>query len=63
MEDVTEHLAATQAIVAAQLPFDLDEDGYEANYEFLKFFATQCEGMAQADGEGFYAGDKLVVRL
>lgn len=61
---VLEHLAKTQFVVACQLPVsDMDDDGYEANGEFLDLFVEECGGMIQADGEGFYDGPRLVVRL
>jgi hypothetical protein len=61
---VLEHLAATRYIVAVQLPAsDIDQDGYAANGWFMAYFAENCKGMIQADGEGFYEGNELIVEL
>jgi hypothetical protein len=57
------HLKATNYIVVSQLPTsDIDDDGYNANGEFLNYFASNFEGIIQADREGFYDGSKLIVR-
>ena len=61
---VLEHLAATKFVVACQLPTsDLEDDGFDANDEFLGFFVEHCGGMIQADGEGFYDRDEVIVAL
>jgi hypothetical protein len=61
---VLEHLAATKFVVACQLPTsDLEDDGLDANGEFLNFFVEHCGGMIQADGEGFYDNDEVIVAL
>jgi hypothetical protein len=61
---VLQHLAATTFIIACQLPTsDIDEIGYEINSLFLRFFVDNCDGMIQADGEGFYRGNKVIVPL
>jgi hypothetical protein len=61
---VLKHLAATRFIIACQLPTsDIEDDGYDANGEFLRFFVEHCGGMIQADGEGFYDGDKVIIQL
>jgi hypothetical protein len=61
---VVEHLESTQFIIACQLPStDIDDDGFNANGEFLNYFVTHCGGMIQADGEGFYDGHDLIVPL
>ena len=63
-ERVLEHLAATAFVIACQLPSsDIEDDGYNVNGHFLTFFVEHCGGMIQADGEGFYEGDKLVLPL
>ena len=47
-------LAATHAFVAFQLPTsDIEDDGYEANYQFLRFFVEESEGLVHADSERF----------
>ena len=61
---VSEHLQATRFIVACQVPTsDIEDEGLEANGEFLGFFVEHCGGMTQADGEGFYDGNKLLLPL
>lgn len=61
---VLAHLAATKFVVACQLPSsDIEDDGYDANSEFLDYFLTHCEGLIQADGEGFYDGEDIIVEL
>jgi hypothetical protein len=61
---VLKHLANTNFTIACQLmTSDIDDDGYEANGEFLKYFIEHCDGMIQADGEGFYSGNDIIVKL
>ena len=61
---VLQHLRATRCIVANQLPTgDFDADGFRALNVFLAYFVQHCGGMVQADGEGFYANDTLIVAL
>ncbi len=63
-KQVLAHLAASRFIVACQLPTsDIDDDGYYANGEFLSFFVQHYGGMIQADGEGFYAGQRLLLEV
>jgi hypothetical protein len=59
---VVSHLKATKYVIASQLATsDIDNDGYNANGEFLKYFADNFEGLIQADGEGFYNDSKLII--
>jgi hypothetical protein len=61
---VINHLKKTKYIIACQLPTsDIDDDGYDANWDFLTYFVENCSGIIQADGEGFYEGNKLIVEL
>jgi hypothetical protein len=61
---VEAHLKATKFIVACQLPTsDIDDDGYDANDAFLAYFAEHCGALIQADGEGFYQGEDLILEL
>ena len=61
-EKVIGHLRATRFVVACQLPTtDIDDDGFEANYQFLNYFVQHHGGLIQADGEGFYEGSDLIV--
>jgi hypothetical protein len=60
---VLKHLNQTTFILCNQLPTsDIDDDGYDINGELMEIFATECEGMVQCDGEGFYSGTKLIIK-
>jgi hypothetical protein len=59
-----DHLERTRFILANEIPTsDFDEYGFDAVGEFMRFFVEHHGGMIQADGEGLYEGDQLVVRL
>ena len=60
---VLNHLRHTRYIVSCQLFGDIDDDGYHLNGELLNHFAVHHGGLVQADGEGFYSGHKIVVRV
>lgn len=60
---VLNHLQATHFIVSCRLLGDIDEDGFQANGDFLNYFVEKCGGMIQADGEGFYDGPNVIVPL
>ncbi len=60
---VVDHLRKTRAVVACQLPSDIDDDGYETNQRLLQFFVQHRGGLVFADGEGFYDGDRLTLRM
>lgn len=61
---VEQHLRETRFTVAAQLATgDIDDDGYEALGNLLGYFVEHNGGMIQADGEGFYDGDEVIVAL
>jgi hypothetical protein len=62
-QKVLDHLRRTAAIVAVQLLGDIDDDGYNAAGTFLTYFVQHCGGLVQADGEGFYEGERLIVEL
>ena len=60
---VVAHVRGTRAIVAARLPGDVDDDGYRAVTALLDVFVDRCGALVQADGEGFYEGDRLIVEV
>lgn len=61
---VERHLRDTRFIVAAQLATsDIDDDGYNALGYMLRYFVEHNGGMIQADGEGFYDGDEVIIAL
>jgi hypothetical protein len=61
---VEQHLRETTFTVAAQLDTsDIDDEGYNALGNVLRYFVQHNGGMIQADGEGFYDGTKVMVAL
>ena len=60
---ICSHLEKTVAILSCQLLGDISDMGYNANGELMNHFVNRCEGLVQADGEGFYQGPELVVEL
>lgn len=60
---VIKHLKNTKFIIASQLLNDIDDVGYDANSTFLKYFVDHCGGMIHADLEGFYDGDKVILKV
>lgn len=59
---VIQHLKNTKFIISSQLLSDIEDDGYDANGTFINYFVEHCGGMIHADGEGFYNGDKIIVK-
>ncbi len=60
---VIKHLKNTQFIISSQLLNDINDDGYNANGTFLTYFVEHCGGMIQADNEGFYDGETLILKV
>jgi len=61
---VEAHLRATTFVVAAQLATgDIVDDGYTALGNVLGYFVEHNGGLIQADGEGFYEGETLIVAV
>lgn len=63
---VIEHLQSTKFIIACQLPvlnMGNDETGYRANDAFIRYFEQHCGGLIQADGEGFYRGQEMLLEM
>ena len=60
---VIKHLKNTKFIIASQLLNDIDDDGYDANSTFLNYFVEHCGGIVHADLEGFYDGDRIVLKV
>jgi hypothetical protein len=60
---VVDRLRQSRSIVALQIIGAEDEEAVAAASPLLTFFAERCDGQIQADGEGFYDGDKLIVPL
>lgn len=60
---VINHLMNSKYLVASQLPTsDVDDQGYEVNGALLQIFALGYGGMIQADNEGFYFENKLILK-
>jgi hypothetical protein len=63
---VVDHLRATKFIVACRLPESAadEEDGScAAGRAFLSYFVAHCGGLVQADGRGFYEGDRIILAV
>jgi hypothetical protein len=60
---VADHLQRTRDVVALRLPGDIDDDGYEVAGSYFAYLVDRCEGLIQADGEGFYDGEELILKL
>lgn len=60
---VIKHLKNTKYIVSCQLLKDINEEGYHLNGDLLNIFVNGYNGLIQADGEGFYKGHKIIVKL
>lgn len=58
---VRDHLDGTRAIVAVRVPASDSEEGLAAANTVLAYFKQRPGVMVQADGEGFYVGDDLIV--
>jgi hypothetical protein len=58
------HLKESKYIIACQLPTsDIDDDGHDATGTLLTYFVVNHSAIIQADGEGFYEGNKVVVAI
>lgn len=60
---VLDHLKATKYIICCQLLSDIDEDGCQTYYDFLQIFIKERGGLLQADGDGFYEGEEVIVEM
>jgi hypothetical protein len=59
---VAEHLERTRAIVAVRVLASDSERGMEAAWAILAYYAQRDGVLFQADAEGFYDGEDLIVR-
>jgi hypothetical protein len=60
---VLDHPGQTRAVVSARLLGDIDNDGQTAAGVVLVYYVEHCGGLIQADGEGFYEGDRVILEL
>lgn len=61
-ELVLDVLARAQAVVAIGVPDDFDQQS-PALRDVIDLVADAAEGLFQVDGEGFYDGDELILKL
>ena len=59
---VLDVLARTRSLIAVGVPDDYESDD-EALSDVLDIVANFSEGLFQVDGEGFYDGGRLILRL
>lgn len=60
---VLAHLARTRCVIANEYLSDADEATLSAGGALLDYFVARHGGMVQADGEGFWQGDALLLPL
>jgi len=61
---VINHLKSTEYIICIQLPTnDIVDQGYNVNGELMEFIELNYSGIVQADKEGFYSKNNLLVEL
>ena len=61
---VINHLNNTEYIVCIQIPTsDIVDEGFDVNGELMSFFERNFSGMTQADKEGFYINNKLILKI
>lgn len=56
-----EHLQQTRFIVANRLDEEMEDEAFEVSSLWLTYFEQFCDGLIQADGEGFYLTGELLV--
>lgn len=64
-EQVLDQLKRTRYVVACEIPITsgFTDAGFHALDVFLAYFVALCEGMVQADGQGFYDMGKLILEV
>ena len=65
---IIQHLTRTRFIVAIRIPTsvlgtDHEEALWQASDALLDYFVQHSGGLIQADGEGFYEADTLILKL
>jgi hypothetical protein len=60
---VVNHLGRTTTVVALRLSNDIDDDGYEMAGLYFAYLVDRAGALIQADGEGFYDGEELILEL
>jgi hypothetical protein len=61
---IISYLKNTNYIICIQLPTsDINDDGYNLNAVLMEYVCSSFSGLIQADGEGFYFDNNLVLNL
>jgi hypothetical protein len=65
---IIQHLTRSRLIVAIRIPTsvlgtDHEEALWQASDALLDYFVQHSDGLIQADGEGFYEADTLILKL
>jgi hypothetical protein len=65
---IVQHLARSRFIVAIRIPTSVlgtehEEALWQASDELLDYFVQHSDGLIQADGEGFYEAETLILKL
>ncbi|MCL9807121.1 hypothetical protein NAT51_16415 [Flavobacterium amniphilum] len=61
---VIKHLKKSNYIICIQLPTsDINDEGYNVNGELMTYIERNFSGMTQADREGFYLNNELLIEL
>ncbi len=63
-KEIVSHLKETKQIFGLQVPTSsIDPKGWAIARAVMRFLVARCDGLVQADGEGFYRGNDLVLEL
>lgn len=61
---VRAHLKGTTQMFSLQVPTTaMDPEGWAIAHAVMRFLVSRCDGIAQADGEGFYEGNDVVLEV
>lgn len=64
---IIQHLTRSRFIVAIRIPTSVlvteyEEALWQASHALLDYFVQYSDGLIQADGEGFYEADRLIIK-
>ena len=58
---VINHLKQTKYIICCQIPIsDVDDDGFFATQQLMRFFVANYQGLIHVENEGFYARNHTI---
>ena len=61
---VRAHLRETTQVFSLQVPTtSMDPEGWAIAHAVMRFLVSRCDGIAQADGEGFYEGNDVILEV